>query len=248
MSDSLNETTPPQVCRYLLDPAQFAKLRTRMLIGMAVTGPLFIAAIWYAQRHFEATRDLFDLVFLPGLLLWIAYRQIKTERDKWNSMVLEFDGGKLIRRLPNYPDLEILPGEVKGIVESRQGIFIRTKSPLKYLVVHRALIGYDDLRDRLLTWAPAAKVGGPTPSILTFLRMTASIVGCIMLFGGPLYLLYTPYHELLLPIGIGLISAFVGLILYYQRSPNMPISFHKKSWILVALPVGTMIFRLLGNR
>jgi hypothetical protein len=242
---STDNPTIPQASIYQLDPERFAGIRRSMIIRIGVGLPLVLAVIWYMDGRTKPSRDLFDLVGLPAIIAWTSYRSIQREREKWNSMVLEFRDGMLVRRLKDFPPLEIAPSEVTKIVEAARGITIRTNSGPKYLYVNRGLLDYEDFRTRLAVWAASAEVVQATPSALTIIKSGASMLMCIALFGGPLYLIYTPYHRLILPLGLVLAIGFVAMILYYQRSPNMPTSFRRTSWILVALPLFAMIVRFL---
>jgi hypothetical protein len=237
--------TIPQARSYQLDPERFAGARRSMIIRIAVAVPLVLAVIWYMDGRAKPGRDLFDLVALPAIIAWTTYRSIQRESEKWNSMSLEFRDGMLVRRLKDFPPLEIAPNEVTKIVEAARGITIRTNSRPKFLYVNRELLDYEDFRNRLAVWAVSAEVVLATPSAVSIIKSVASMPICIALFGGPLYLIYTPYPRLILPLGLVLVIGFVAMILYYQRSPNVPTSFRRTSWILVALPLFAMIVRFL---
>ena len=229
---------------YQLDPARFPGFRRRMVARMAVVTPLLLAGIWYLDGRVESRRDLFDFVGLPAIIAWVGYRSIQREREKLDTLILEFRSGHLVRELPDFPRVEIAPNEVTKIVESTQGIMIKTNSRLKFLFVNRGLLNYDDFRSRLAIWAPSTEVAQATPSVLTFIKSVASVSLCIALFGGPLYLMDTPYHKLILPLGIGLTAAFAAMIGHVQHSAYFPISLRRKAWILLALPLLAMFSRL----
>jgi hypothetical protein len=233
--------------QYRLNPARFAKVRRRMITGLAVVAPLLLAGVWYLDARLDKGRKFFHFVGMPAIVGWVTYRQFQRERKKWDSLVLEFRNDKLIRTLPDFPVLEIAPSDVTTIVESSAGIWIRTNSRRKALAVSRDLLDYDDFRSRLAAWAPMAKVVQPSPSSRTFIMGIVSVLWCVLIFGGPLYLMYTPHHELILPLGVGLCIGMVGTIWYYHRSTDMPTSFQKRSWILLLLPLIATIYRLVGN-
>lgn len=241
MPATVDSTT---VRQYRMDPACFAKMRRTMIIRGALLVPLLLAVSWYFDARLDRSRDFFDFVGLPAILVWIVYKGVQRERDKWNSLVLEFRGDSLIRTLPGYPLLEIAPGEVTAMAESYGVFIVRTNSKRKTLIVSSDLLAYDDFRNRLLAWAPTVKVVRRSPSITGILSM----LWCVLIFGGPLYLMYTPHHALILPLGIGLFIGMAGMVWYYQGSPMMPTSFRKTSWILLLLPLFATISRLMGNR
>ena len=245
MSAGLEDTSVHRARLYQMDPARFAKFRRSMIVKSAIFAPLMIACIWYLDGRATPRRDLFDFVGTPAILAWTIYRWIQSEREKWDTLLLEFRDGTLVRRLPDFPTLEIAPGEVTKIVESTHGIMIKTSSRRKFLLVSRWLLDYDDFRSRLAVWAPSTEIVRAAPSIPAFIKSSVSVVMCIALFGGPLYLMYTPYHKLIVPLGLGLVVGLAAMTLYYYRSPNVPISFRKAGWILPALPLLAMISRLL---
>lgn len=219
-----------------------------MLTRIALVGPIILAGIWYLDGRLDRRRNLFDFVGLPAILAWVAYRQIQREGKKWNSVVLEFRGESLIRTLPDFPLLEITRSEVTTIVESAGGICIRTNSRRKALVVSTDLLDYSDFRNRLAAWAPVANLVPPSPSSRSSIMGIVSALCCMLLLGGPLYLVYTPHHELILPLGIVLFIGMAAMIWYYHDSPDMPTSFRKTSWILLLLPLLATISRLMESR
>jgi hypothetical protein len=235
-----DSATAPQ---YRMDPTRFARMRRTMIIRAALFAPLFLAGMWYFELHTGLNRGIVAFVSVSVILAWEFYRSVRREQDKWRSLVLEFRGNNLIRTLPGYPVLDIAPSELTTIVEFSGGIIVRTKSRRKTLIVGRDLLGYDDFHNRLAAWAPIVKVMRRKPSF----RGVVSILWCALMFGGPLYLLYTPHREFILPLGIVLITGMAAMVLYYQDSPIMPTSFRKTSWILVALPLLITITRLFGH-
>ena len=235
------------VHQYRLNPARFARVRRRVIAGLAVFTPLFLAVVWYVDARLDR-RHLFDLLFLPAIIGWTIYRQLQQERKKWESLVLELHSDRLIRKLPDYPAFEVGPGDVTTMIESPAGIRILTNSQRKTMLVSTDLIEYGDLRRRLAEWAPITR---PSRSIRTSIRRVvmgiASMLLCLVLFGGPIYLMYTPHHELILPLGVALFIGMAAMIWYYRGSPMVPTSFRKTSWILLLLPLLATISRLVWN-
>jgi hypothetical protein len=235
---------PTEVRQYRMDPARFARMRRRMITRLAVVAPFLLIAVWYLSGRLGRGRDVLDFIVLPATLLWETYRAVQRERDKWNSLVLEFRGDSLVRTLHRYPLVEIASSEVTAIEEFSAGIIVRTDSRSKTLIVSRDLLGYDDFRNRLAAWAPMVNVVGRSSPI----RGIVSMLWCALIFGGPLYLMYTPHRELILPLGIGLFIGMAAMVWYYHRSPMMPTSFRKTSWILLLLPLLATISRLMWSR
>lgn len=241
MSVSVDNTTVQQ---YRMDPTRFVTMRRTMIVRAALLLPLLLAVCWYFDARLDHSRNVFDFVGLPLIMAWVVYKGVQRERDKWSSLVLEFRDNSLIRTLPGYPLLEIAPSEVTRMVDFSGGIIVRTESRRKTLIVGSDLLGYEDFRNRLVAWAPTAKVEQRNLS----LRGIISVLGCILIFGGPVYLMYTPHHELILPLGAASFAGMVTIILYSQGSPNVPTSVQKTSWVLLLLPLLATISRLMGSR
>jgi hypothetical protein len=146
--------------------------------------------------------------------------------------------------LPDFPLLEIAASDVTTIVESSVGIIIRTNTRRKVLIVSKDLLDYDDFRNRLAAWAPMAKVEQRSPFSRTSLMGIVSMLWCAVIFGGPLYLMYTPHHELILPLGIGLFIGMAAMLWYSNGSPYIPTSMRRTIWLLLLLPAGVTITRL----
>jgi len=219
-----------------------------MISVVAVVTPLLIAGIWYLDGRLKPDRNIFDFLLAPIIAVLTAYRSIQREKNKWDSIVYEFRAGTLVRELPDYPPLEITPGEITKIVESDHGITVQTSSRLRWLPVPRALIGYADFRNRLVVWAPTVEVIRAARSLKSVIQSVAAVLVCVALFGGPFFLMYTSHRELVLPLGTALTAGFVAMILYYRNSPHVPTSFRMTAWILLALPVLAMIERLVISR
>src|SRR5437660_6965481 len=170
-----------------------------MLARLALAGPLFMGGIWYFDKYFRAQRDRFDFIFLPLIFVYVSYRVIAMEKEKWDSIVLDFCSDRLLRRLPHYPDLEVRREEVTTIRESSRGLTIKTISRPKALFVSSGLADYDDFRNRLFAWVPMAKVVASRDSsasnCLTVLFCFALAFG---LFGTPLYVMHTTHRALII--------------------------------------------------
>ncbi len=95
-----------------------------MITRLAVVAPFLLIAVWYLSGRLGRGRDVLDFIVLPATLVWETYRAVQRERDKWNSLVLEFRGDSLFRTLHRYPLLEIAPSEVTAIEEFSAGIIV----------------------------------------------------------------------------------------------------------------------------
>ena len=229
---------------FKLEPSGFAEYRRKLTTRLGIVIPLVTAALLYVTWHFDRQRDIVSLVLVPILSGHIAYRLLKNERDKWRSLVFEFRDGKLIRRLDKYPTVELAPSEVTAILESPRGITVKTNDRLKRLFLSNRLVDYETLRSRLLSWATGARVTSSPPSYRGYARGLIEMLICLCVFGGPLYLMYAPQHALILPLGVILSLAMLGMILYFRNSPQMPTSARKSVWVLLLLPILVLLVRL----
>lgn len=228
---------------YKLEPSRFAEYRRELAIWLGIAVPLVTAALVYLAWHFDRERDVVGLVLIPVLTSHLFYRQFKNERDKWRSLVFEFRDGKLIRRLDKYPTVELAPSEVTAILESPRGITVRTNDRLKGLFLSNRLMDYETLRGRLLSWAGVG-VTSSQRSYGGYARGLVAMLVCLFVFGGPLYLMYAPRHAVILPLGVILSLAMLGMILYFRNSPQIPTSRRKSLWLLLLLPILVLLVRL----
>jgi hypothetical protein len=244
---SLDADTAPtlQPTVYKLEPSGFAVYRRELFIRLGIVILLVSAGWFYLMWHFDKERGAF--VFLPLLTAWVVYRQFKDQRRNWQRLVIEFQDGKLIRRLDKYPTVELVPSEVTAIVESPRGIMVETNERLKRIFLSNRLSDYEGLRGRLLSWAPTAAVTSWRRSYWDSVRAFSEFLAGFFVFGGPLYLMYTSDRAVILPLGLILSLAMLGMILYVRNSPAIPTRTKKCLWILLLLPIVPMLFRLFSE-
>jgi cytochrome bd-type quinol oxidase subunit 1 len=243
---SLDADTAPalQPTAYKLEPSRFAEYRRGMFIRLGIVIPVVTAGLLYLMWRFDKERDAFRLIFIPALVAWIVYRQFKDQRRNWQTLVFEFRDGKFIRRLDKYPTVELVPGEVTAILESPRGITIETNERVKRLFLSNKLSDYEGLRSRLLSWAPTVKVTSWRRSYWDYVRDFSEVLACLCVFGGPLYLMFTSFRAVILPLGLILSLAMLGMILHVRNSPDIPTRTKKLLWILLLLPILPMLLRL----
>jgi hypothetical protein len=242
------DTAPPlQPTAYKLDPTRFAGYRRELFIRMGVVIPLVSAGLLYVTWHFDRERTAFNFIFIPVLMVWLVYRQFRDQRRNWQNLVFEFHDGKLIRRLEEYPTVELVPSEVTAIFESPRGIIIETNKRLKKLFISSNLSDYEGLRSRLLSWAPTVRVTSSRGSYWGNIRNFSEVLACLCVFGGPLYLMYTSRRAVILPLGVLLSLAMLGMILYVRNSPAIPTRTKRGLWILLLLPILGALLRLFSD-
>lgn len=239
----------PLATTYNLDPERYAEFRRSMLIRMGIAGPPLLAGFLYLSWRFERhIGPLFSSVFTVVLIAWLSYRQFKEQRNNWRSLKFEFRGGKLIRTLEKYPALEFMPDEVTAIIESPQGMTIKTNDRLRTLFISNKLSNYESFRCQLASWAPAVSVTELASSRRDYVRSVCELLACAWVFGGPLYLMYTQQRAVILPLGIVLTLSMLAMILYVRNSPHMPIRAQKSVWFLLIFPILATLIRLLWTQ
>jgi hypothetical protein len=231
---------------YKLDPSRWAEYRQGLLIRLGVVIPIVSAGSFYLMRYFEGKRDAFQFFFILGVVMaWFVYRQVNRQRRNWRSLAFEFHDGKLIRRLDEYPTVELVPSDVSAILESPRGIIVETNDRLKKVFLSNKLTDYDGLRSRLLSWAPTVKIIGWRRSSWGSIRDFSEVLASLFVFLGPLYLMHTSHRSVILPLGLILSFAALGMILYVRNSPAIPTRSKKSLWLLLLLPILPMLSRLL---
>lgn len=150
---------------YHLDPEGSAAARNRLLrqravlfVGLAV----FLLVLAYKQLGQTWERDsitsllpafLFVLLGLGGLAVGLR-KGIKRNQESWASFELVVGEDSVIRRIKDFPELEIQRHEVTRIRETAAGLCVETKLKDRTIAIARALIDYEDARERLSRWMP----------------------------------------------------------------------------------------------
>jgi hypothetical protein len=184
---------------FRLDPDTFARYRNQLAIRLGVVMPIVAAALIYLRWHFD--RSVSAFVFVPALVIWLAYHKFREERNKWEILEFEFRDGKLSRRLEKYPTVELLPSDVTAIVETPRGIEAATSSRNKNLFLSNKLCRYQTLRNQLCSWVPSITIKSQPNSHGPKVRTFIEVLACLSVFGGPLYLIYTSNVAVVLPWG-----------------------------------------------
>jgi hypothetical protein len=231
---------------YRLDPGRFAEYRRELVIRLGIRGTLVVAGLLYLAWHFHR-RSFSDVAMIAVFGIGVPiYSGLKGGRSRWESLEIEFRDGKLIRRLGQYPVLELVPNDVTAIVELARGITIETNGRLNGLFISNGLSNFDTFKSQLISWVSAGKGSVPQPSPWRYLRnFCESLALTLILSGGPLYLWYTNRRAVILPLGIVLSLSAFPIVLYFRNSPNTPIRGRNAFWFLVWMPILMMLLRLL---
>lgn len=77
---------------------------------------------------------------------------IKRNRESWDTFELLLGEDFVIRRIRDFPELEIHRDEVTRIREAPSGLYVETKLKDRFIGISRDLIDYQDARDNLARW------------------------------------------------------------------------------------------------
>jgi hypothetical protein len=164
-----NQLATNSVRTYHLAPEGFKAARNKLLkqkIAFFVAIVLFL--LFLAYRLFGETwqRDsvasvLPTVIFvlsISGALAVGVWRGAKRNRESWNSFELVLGEDFVIRRIKDFPELEIQRNEVTAIRESAVGLHIETNLKNRTIGIAKALIDYDDAKERLSRWTPVQQL------------------------------------------------------------------------------------------
>lgn len=151
---------------YQLDPKLFPKAMVRgtvrrwaWLLGTLV----FIVPIFFAAASIGTpgmTRYVPTALPLTALALGFGAalswrRQVEAARRRWASFELVVSENVLRRTIAGAPPVEILRPDVVAILERpNDGLILVTTDRKRSIVLPLQLLGYAELRDRLVQWRP----------------------------------------------------------------------------------------------
>jgi hypothetical protein len=147
-------------------------LRQRLLLFAGVA--VFLVAVQYKEFG-DSWRQgliasllpaLFVILIVFGALVRGVMKGIKRNQESWISYELMIGQDFLIRRIKDFPELEIQRHEVIAIKESSTGLHVETNLKDRAIGIASALVDYDDAKERLSRWMPVqeSQQGWMTPS------------------------------------------------------------------------------------
>ncbi len=176
MADRL---APNSVRTYRLAPEGFGAARNKLLrqrIVLFAGLVVFLLAVQYKEfgdnwRQGSITSllpALFVILIVFGALVRGVVKGVKRNQESWISYELVIGEDFLIRRIKDFPELEIQRHEVTAIKESAAGLHIETNLKDRAIGIASALVDYDDAKERLSRWLPVqeSKQVWTTPSRL----------------------------------------------------------------------------------
>jgi hypothetical protein len=157
------ELAPNSVRTYRLAPEGFNVVRKKLLGQRAIifTGIIvFTIIITFRQLDMDWQRVSFVslapyfilTMLLIGALATGLLKGMKQNREAWNTYELIIGEDFLIRRIKNFPELEIRRHEITSIKESPAGLQVETSSRDRTIGIASSLVDYEDARARLSQW------------------------------------------------------------------------------------------------
>jgi hypothetical protein len=154
------ELAEHSVRTYRLSPEGFSEAgrkllwqRVMTLVGVA----LVVFSVYF--KEFGNSWPSFSTASLveAALLLLFVYCVIalsilkgrKSRQEAWNSYELVLGNDFLIRRMQDFPELEIQQSEITAIKENADGLRVETATKGRVIGIGVTLQGYQDARERL---------------------------------------------------------------------------------------------------
>jgi hypothetical protein len=171
------QLAPNSVRAYHLAPEGFGAARNKLLRQRVVLFAglvVFLIAVQYKEfgdywrqgSIASLLPALFVLLIVLGALVFGVMKGVKRNHESWISYELVIGEDFLIRRIKDFPELEIQRHEVTAIRESAAGLHVETNLKDRAIGIASALVDYDDAKGRLMRWMPVQQLqqGWMTPS------------------------------------------------------------------------------------
>jgi len=246
-----NQLAENSVRTYHLAPEGFAAARNRLLKQRAllfVGIVLFMLVFAYKAFH-ETWRPDSIASFLPGifvvLILLVALanglrKGIKQNQESWDSFELVVGEDFVIRKIKDFPELEIQRHEVTRIRETATSLYVETQVKDRTIGVARALVNYEDARERLSRWLPPvheSQQGWAAPARWVWSYPVIMIVFCAVFF-------MSGTNWVIVATGIPLVLGLSVSFWLVRRSVQVSAQF-KRQVLLFLLPLVAIIVRMI---
>jgi hypothetical protein len=150
---------------YHFPPEEYVTARNKLLKQRAVVFAgiiLFVFVLAYKMfgeiLHEDSIASLLPpIVFaliVSGMLVMGVQKGIKRHKESWDSFELVVGEDFVIRRIKDFPELEIQRREVIRIRETTTDLYVETQAKDRTIGIARTLTDYKDARDRLSRWMP----------------------------------------------------------------------------------------------
>lgn len=191
---------------YRLPPSGFpAFRRTLIRSGLIVSGLAVSVALW-AVWH-QTGGDNLTVVLLSVPLLAVAMgigirKAIHQQKEIWSSVEIRMDDGAIGRSQLRIPEVLLRREEVTAVIESSQGLTVKSADRFRSLLIPRLLDprDYAEIREDLATWVPIETAkSGEKWKAWAFL---------ILLAGGFLVMFFSRNRLLVATVALGLLAVY----------------------------------------
>jgi hypothetical protein len=245
-----SQPAPNSVRTYHLAPGGFGAARNKLLrqkSGLFVGILIFLFVVqykvfgdsWRQGSIASLIPALFAFLFTLAALVFGVKKAIKRNQESWVSFELTIGKDFLIRRIKDFPELEIQGHEVTAIKESGTGLHVETNLKDRAIGIASALVDYDDAKERLSRWMPIQE--SQQGWIATGSWMWALPVLFLILFGS-FYL--SSKSWMILATGIPLLVGLSWSIWLIHKSVQVSAQMKRLS-LIAFLPLLSIVAKLI---
>jgi hypothetical protein len=236
---------------YRLAPEGYTAARNRQLRQkIAVFAGLLIFVLALQHQALEKSWQTGSLASLvPVGIIFLVFSVsisfgvklgLRRNQDAWNTYELLIGEEFMIRRIKDFPELEIQRHEVTAIRESVVGIQVETSRKDRTIGIARALIGYEDVKERLSSWEISIQKspegwGTPAP----WVRLLPLV---FLLFFAGLY--FASRSWIIVSLAVPLLAGLSWSIWLTQKSVQISAATKRVS-ALAALPLLAIVVKLV---
>jgi hypothetical protein len=245
-----NQLSPNSVRTYHLAPEGFAAARNKLVRQKAVLfAGIVVFLLVFQYKQFQDWRGDSIASLIPAVVVIVIIfsalavgvkKGTKLNQEAWNSYELLIGEDFLIRRMKDFPELEIQRHEVTAIKESATGLSVETHLKDRTIGIAFALVDYEDAKVRLSRWMLPVQVsqqGWMTPTRLMWVlpMLTGIFFACFIMTTSSWAIVATG-----VPLLIGLSWSMWRIRKSLQVSAQM-----KRLSLMTALPLMAIVVKLI---
>jgi hypothetical protein len=232
---------------YSLRPEGYRELYNQSLIRSVMTAlvlMVIVGIVLVGNRSEGSRADSYVWILfllIGGYTAYISYRNLKRQKEAWNSFRLIIDESKILRQHIGLPDLSIPQPDITQIIEMPNGdLLIKTARKEIYLAVPRWIELPEEVRERLSAFHPFEPQGQ-----LAFWQQYPWVVTIAMLAVFFTHLFSsTPW--LVVATGLPSLAIMVWSTYHMWKSPHI---LKRVKWVVFIMPliILSIIFRMLAS-
>ncbi len=242
----MNEVREYRLLPEALPEAQRRLTRRYLAPQMAIVVAVIVISAMLGMRNGNLPRIVGTALFIGLLITLIAfrssYRMRKNLRQLWSTYVLTIGPDYLLRQQANSPEIR-LPFENVKKVEHLPGRYLRVIGNGLYQVIGipEDIEKFPEILEIVSRIAPAAKLKRDQ-SLKSSLLMLAG-------FAAYMIMLWSHAAWIVVPLATAVSVLLIWLVVFMQRSPNVPRRSKKTSWLYLffVLLCVARILQVLGK-